>query len=141
MTNKEMARGAYARALRILREAERHYQEEAWNLVVRRCQEAVEPALKGALREVGLEVPRVHDVGAFLKKHRERFVGRLSQELNRIVSISRHLRAERETSFYGDEELDLPPEELYTREDAANALKDARFVVEICGEFLEGGGK
>lgn len=42
MTNEEMARGYLTRAHRILREAEGHYEQRAWNLVVRRCQEAVE---------------------------------------------------------------------------------------------------
>ena len=133
-----MARGALARALRILREAEGHYEEEAWNLVVRRCQEAVELALKGVLRFVGLEVPRVHDVGVFLKRHGKRFRGRMADELDRLASISRRLRAEREISFYGDEEVGIPAEELYTQQDADDALQDARFVVEVCQAFIEG---
>lgn len=138
MTNEEMARGAFIRARRVLQEAEGHYEEEAWNLVVRRCQEAVELALKGALRFVGLEVPRVHDVGVFLKRHRKRFQGRIMDEVDRLASISRRLWREREISFYGNEEMGIPAEELYTQQDADDALRDARFVVEVCRAFMEG---
>ena len=69
MTNGDMARSHVARAQRVLREAERLHGEEAWNLVVRRCQEAVELALKGALRAVGAEVPKVHDVSGALRRN------------------------------------------------------------------------
>ncbi len=81
MTNEEMARGYLTRAQRIIGEAEGHHAQQAWNLVVRRSQEAVELALKGALRFVGLEIPRVHDVGIFLKRHRDRMRGKLAEEI------------------------------------------------------------
>lgn len=136
MTNEEMARGYITRAYRILGEAEGHYEQQAWNLVVRRCQEAVELALKGALRFVGLEVPQIHDVGAFLKRHRKRFRGKMAEEIDRLASISRRLREEREVSFYGDEEMGIPAEELYTQQDADEALSEARFVLELCQHFI-----
>jgi HEPN domain-containing protein len=44
------------------------------------------------------------------------------------VSISRSLRKERELAMYGDEELGVPPEELYTRIDGENALGSAEKV-------------
>lgn len=138
MTNQEMARGHLMTAKRILEEAERHAEARTWNLVIRRSQEVVELALKGALRWVGLEIPEVHDVGGFLKRYQDRLKGRLRDEADRIASISRRLRKERETSFYGDEETELSPEELYSREDAEGALREARFVLEICEEFVEG---
>ena len=47
MTADEMARSHLRRAELVLGEAEGLYQQEAWNLVVRRCQESVELALKG----------------------------------------------------------------------------------------------
>lgn len=50
MTSGEMGRSYLRRAQVVLREAERLHADEAWNLVVRRCQEAVELALEGALR-------------------------------------------------------------------------------------------
>lgn len=126
-----MAQSHLRQARRILTEAEHHDQAEAWHLVVRRSQEAVELALKAVLRSGGVEVPRVHDVGIFLREHADRFPTSLTQELDRVVSISRRLRQEREISFYGDDEAGAPPESLYARQDAEEALRDARFILEL----------
>ena len=48
----------------------------------------------------------------------ERFPGWFAEAIPRMASISRKLRREREASMYGDEESGLPPEYLYTTEDA-----------------------
>ena len=132
MTNVEIAQSYLRQARSILAEAELHVRTERWNLVVRRSQEAVEIALKAVLRITGIEVPRVHDVGVFLREHAERFPDSFAKEMDRVVSVSRRLRQERETSFYGDEQLGAAPDELYVAEDAEEALRDARFVVELC---------
>lgn len=131
-----MARGYLTRARRILTEAETHHGEGAWNMVVRRCQEAVELALKGALRKAGLEVPKIHDVSAVLAKHKSRFEGRIVDQMEQLSSISRTLRQDRELSFYGDEEAGVPAEELFTQQDAEQALEEAKFVLEVCREFI-----
>jgi HEPN domain-containing protein len=47
------------------------------------------------------------------------------------------LRAEREISFYGDEESGLPPEMLYVDADADEALEKARFVLTHVGRLVE----
>ncbi len=57
MTNLDMARSYLSGAQVILQEAEGLRRGQVWNLVVRRAQEAVELALTGLLRYVGLEVP------------------------------------------------------------------------------------
>ena len=132
MTNVEIAQSHVRQARSILAEVELHLRAARWNLVVRRSQEAVELSLKAVLRITGIEVPRVHDVGVFLREHTERLPVSFAKQLDRVVSISRRLRQERETSFYGDEQLGAPPEELYVAGDAEEALRDARFVVELC---------
>ena len=68
MTNEEMAASALRIAGRIFEEAKRYRTEGTWNLAIRRCQEAVELSLKGLLRLLGLEVPKVHDVSGFLRR-------------------------------------------------------------------------
>lgn len=136
MTNVEMARSHLRQAQRILEEAQRYHREGVWHLVVRRCQEAVELALKAALRAAGLEVPHVHDVGIFFLEHAERFPEFLTKQLERVVSISRRLREEREISFYGNEEVGAPPDRLYAVHDAEEALRDAQFVVELCARCI-----
>lgn len=130
MTNEEMARAYWDQAAEILREAENLYRRGVWNLVVRRAQEVVELALKGALRWVGVEVPRAHEVGIWLKEHRHKFPDDFQQEIDRLASISRRLRREREVSFYGDEEIGAPPQALYSEADARESLQDAAWVLE-----------
>ena len=131
MTSAEMGRSHLRQARRILNEAQRHHEDSAWHLVVRRCQETVELALKGALRFAGLEVPHVNDVGVLLAEHAGRLPRGFVDHLERLVSISRRLRQEREMSFYGNEEMAAPPEDLYMREDADSALDDARFALDL----------
>jgi HEPN domain-containing protein len=138
MNTREAAQLNLERASLILEEADRYGAKEAWNLVVRRCQEAVELALKGSLWWAGLEVPRVHDVGVFLRQHRNRFPVEFSHQIPRLASISRALRAEREQSLYGDEASGLPPEMLYSKDDAAEAYEKAVFVLDTCRRLLEG---
>lgn len=137
MTNLEIARSYFKQSKEIYREAQSFLQRGVWHLAVRRCQEAVEMALKGALRYVGIEVPRIHDVGILLRKSKGRFPGNFEQKVDHFSSISRKLRKERETSFYGDEESGTPPDELYVEEDAETALKEAASILEACEELLE----
>lgn len=102
--------------------------------VVREAQEVVELALKGMLRQVGVEPPKWHDVGPFLLEHRSRFPADVAPELETLAEISRWLRREREFAFYG--EVDLIPTEQYTRQDAERALADARKVVQVASQVI-----
>lgn len=139
MISQQAAEYNVRRAGVILAEAEHLYAQTVWNLVVRRCQEAVELALKGALLWAGINVPRIHDVGGILRQHTERFPAEFQQALSSMASASRSLRAERETAFYGDEESGLPPEMLYVQEDADEALEKTRFVLAQVERLVEGG--
>ena len=80
------------------------------------------------LRGAGLEVPRLHDVGFLFRQETKRFPG---MPVDRIVSISRRLRSEREISYYGDDLTETPPDQLYTEKDAVEALDDARFIMTL----------
>jgi len=136
MTADEMARAYLRRAATVFREAERLYDERAWNLVVRRCQEVVELALKGALREAGIEVPKVHDVSGVLRRNVERLPEHLVGAIDTLVSASRRLREERELAFYGDEETGTEAESLFSQPDADEALSKARQVLDLCSRSL-----
>jgi Uncharacterized conserved protein related to C-terminal domain of eukaryotic chaperone, SACSIN len=104
---------------------------------VRQAQECVELSLKACLRLVGIEPPKWHDVGPIIRRERENFPEWFKEHVERIVSISRSLRKERELAMYGDEESKIPPEELYTRFDAEKAIEDAGFVLEIARRLLK----
>ena len=136
MNNHQMARAMLRRAEAILDEARYLYQKGYWNLVVRRCQEGVELALKAALLWAGAEVPRLHDVGPILQREKHRFPGWFQTHIPRLASVSRRLRLEREISFYGDEQSGIPAEELYGELDARSALEEAQRVLETCGRLF-----
>jgi hypothetical protein len=66
-------------------------------------------------------------VGPVLVEHRHRLPSAIAGEVERLASVSRWLRKERELSFYGD--IDFIPTEQYTRADALRAQADALFVL------------
>lgn len=123
-----MAKGYGRRMIRIIKEAESGLGDEDFGLVIRRAQEAVELGLKGALRAVGIEVPKRHDVGGVLRAHRDRLPPELAARIEAIVRYSADLAAKRELAFYGDDEQERPPDEIYSRAEAEEALGWAREV-------------
>jgi hypothetical protein len=134
MQNRDLA-GDYlwrseirVRALAVL------YDAESWADVVRESQEIVELALKGLLRSCGVSPPRVHDVSDVLLAERERLPPRAVAYLDRMVSVSRRLRRDRELAFYGAE--DLTPSGFYTEEDARAARTDAEDLVGVIAPLV-----
>jgi len=136
MNNHQIAKSMLYRAEAILDEASYLYQKGHWNLVVRRCQESVELALKASLLWAGTEVPRIHDVGPILHREKNRFPDWFQAQIPRLTSISRKLRLEREVSFYGDEQSGIPAEELYNEMDARWALEETQWVLDACKRLL-----
>ncbi len=126
-----------------IRQAEErlHHAAEAlergsYPYAIRQSQEAVELLLKAALRLVGIEPPKWHDVGPILKRELQRFPTWFQRDIPTLARYSRRLRREREPSMYGDEESGLPPEELYDREDALEAIRMAEHVHEMVKKLL-----
>ncbi len=103
----------------------------AYSDVVREAQEAVELALKGILRQIGVEPPKVHDVGGLLVEYRDKLPPQVSGRAEALAEISKWLRKEREFALYGD--VDFIPTAEYTRADAQRALDGAREAVEAAG--------
>ena len=63
MTNTSLAESYLAKAKVRLEVLDVYLDKEAYSDVVREAQEVVELALKGMLRQVGMEPPHWHDVG------------------------------------------------------------------------------
>jgi len=137
LTNEEMAHSYLRIAKQTLKQAESSLRDEAFSLAVRRAQETVEMGLKGVLRLVGVEVPKIHDVGVILKEHRNLYPDWFQVHVDRMAMISRTLRKDREASLYGDEMLDVPPDRIFGRLEADSALADARFVLEQCQKVAQ----
>jgi HEPN domain-containing protein len=136
MTNEALAQSYLRKALDRLDVLDLLMGKSAWSDVVREAQEIVELALKAMLREVGVEPPKWHDVGGILKDERGRFAPDVQVELDELARISEWLRAEREVSFYGDD--DVVPTEAYDEEDGARAVADARRVVTCAQRVVRG---
>ncbi len=116
--------------LRFIREAENIFRRDAqgalnegdFNMAVRRAQEAVELTLKGALKILGVDYPKVHDVAPlFSEKLRQKRGTDAPKVLERIEEISLWLAQSRTPSFYFERD--------YGAEDAEQALKDAAFTI------------
>lgn len=96
-------------------------EERNFNLAVRRAQEVVELVLKGGLRMLGADYPKVHDVAsAFCEQVRKKSQA-AEEPLERIRAISLWLSQARAPAFYFERD--------YGEEDAQQAFQDAEFVV------------
>ena len=104
-------------------------EESAYSDVIRESQEIVELALKGMLRQIGIEPPKWHDVGPLILEYRTRFPGEVSSQAEKLAEISAWLRKEREFAFYGD--IDFIPTERYSKADAQRAMDDATFTIRM----------
>ncbi len=126
MTNKTLAQSYRIKAEKRLKVLEVLMKEEAYSDVIREAQEIVELALKGMLRQIGVEPPKWHDVGSVLREYAGRLPEAVAGDVERLAAISSWLRKEREFSFYGD--IDFIPTEEYDANDALKAIHDAEFV-------------
>ena len=136
MNNVELAQSYIKEAKRRLKTAEMALSEDAYAYCIRQSQEAVELLLKASLRLVGIEPPKWRDVGPVLIEYSDRFPRWFRNEIPQLAAISRWLRREREHSMYGDEELGLPPNRLYTKPYAEKALESANYVYRVVTKLL-----
>ncbi len=137
MTKSGLARSYLEKATMRVRVLEVLMELGAYSDVVREAQELVELALKGILRELGIDPPKWHDVGPILVERRELLPEAVRGEVDRLAEISKWLRKEREFAFYGD--VDFIPTEQYTLADGQRAMADARFVLEQARAVIGGG--
>jgi len=128
MTNSSLAKSYLKKASSRLKTLPILKEDQAYSDVIREAQEIVELALKGMLRQIGIEPPKWHDVGILLIEHRDRFARAASRRIPRLAKASKWLRKERELSFYGD--LDFIPTEEYSLADANKAIREAQFAVD-----------
>jgi HEPN domain-containing protein len=121
MTNLERGKKLIGESEELLKEAKRAYQSSLYNIAVRRSQETVELTLKGLLIILGIEYPKIHDVGTvFYEQVKAKGVKIEEKDLEKIKFISSQLTKEREASFYMEKD--------YIKEEAEEAKEDAEFV-------------
>lgn len=136
MRNTEMARTYLEQAKARLETAKRAYEDRNYAFAVRQSQECVELSVKAVLRLYGVEYPREHDVGMLLFRLSDRFPSWFSKEFHKLVGISAELAKCRGPSMYGDEERGVPPSQLFGKDEAAKALRDAEFTYGLCGKLF-----
>ncbi len=131
----------YARAL--LREADPRIDTAASQVKrgryaygVRQSQEAVELSLKAALRLIGVEFPKEHDVSDVLVQNSGKYPSWFSEKIPSMVRVSKELVQKRIPSMYGEEARGKGPGELFTREDAVAASADASMVYKFVTRLL-----
>jgi HEPN domain-containing protein len=134
MTNKTLAQSYRVKAEKRLKILEVLFKEEAFSDVIREAQEIVELALKGMLRQVGVEPPKWHDVGAVIIEFAERLPEKVAGDVKELARISSWLRKEREFAFYGD--IDFIPTEEYDKNDARRAIQDATYVCAAAAKVI-----
>lgn len=125
MRNIDIAKTYIKDALIILKESEDSFNNGHYHRAIRKCQEAVELALKGLLRLKGVEYPKTHKIGKVLSDVLKNEISDLF--LQKAVDLSDRLADIREASFYGSE--GAPAEELFDRDDAREVLDDAGFII------------
>lgn len=140
MTSDAMARGHLARAIARANALRSYFDAGCWPDVVREAQEAVELFLKAALRHVGVEPSRTHDPSEGLRAHASSFPPAFADRIPDLAFISTSLAGDRGPAFYGDERLQIPPDELFDRADAERAMEQVAFVRELCVKLV-GEGK
>ena len=129
MKNLSLAQSYLNKTQKRLKILEMLLEENDYSDVVREAQEVVELALKGMLRQIGIEPPKWHDVGPLILEYRTRFPDEVASQAEKLAEISAWLRKEREFSFYGD--IDFIPTERYSKDDAQRAIDDAKFTIQM----------
>lgn len=127
----------YFRRARIrVKSAELAYSDKSYPDVVRYSQECVELSLKAVLRAVGVEYPKEHDMSRILRAVRDRFPEWFRREIDKLGEVSRDLADKRAPSLYGIESSGKAPSDIFDKDDAENALSDAKYVLNAAGKLL-----
>lgn len=122
MTNVQNAAELLAKARFILEnDLALAHQKGNYNLCVRRAQEVVELSIKGFIKFVGGEYPKVYDpADVFVDLVRKYMPDTEEGTLRRIQTISASLAQHRAPAFYA--------ERSYTSAEADRSVTEARFV-------------
>lgn len=132
MTNKEGGLELFNQAVHIFeRDVSNAYKDNDYNLVVRRSQEAVELALKGVLKILGIDYPKIHHIGdIFRKRIKEKGVEINDEVCQKIENISFWLSKMREPSFYFERKF-FKEDALKAKEDAGSLIQELKKIMGV----------
>ncbi len=129
LNNIDLAKDYLSESKIRLDTAEIVISKNAYAFSVRQSQEAVELSSKAALRLLGLDFPKWHDVSDILSQESERFPNAFQKVIPKLAAILSSLTKKREPAMYGDEDNKLSPSKLFDKKDAESALNGAKFCV------------
>lgn len=129
VTNESLAESYLKKCETRLRALRLMLDEGDHSDVVREAQELVELALKAMLRTVGVEPPKLHEVGDLLVQHADRFPEDIRSALPRAADVSKALRKDRELAFYGA--VDFIPTLEYTETHSRAAYDGAAWILSL----------
>lgn len=137
MTSDRIARDylQQAQARRIAVDA--LFTARAHPAVVRESQDVVELVLKGALRFVGVEPAKRHDVHDLVEQFIDRFPAEWRHTVGELGPALTQLAQDRAPALYGKEAEDIPPSELFGEADARRAMGVADRLLSLYGRLLE----
>ncbi len=134
MTHSDLAKSYVKMVRRRIKAIELLLSENGFADVIRETQESYELLMKAVLRYMGIDPPKLHDVGPFLRQFEAQIPISIRSHLDRICTVSMRLRKERELAFYGD--LDFIPDDSYTHEEAKLALDELHFFFDlVCEQY------
>jgi HEPN domain-containing protein len=137
MTNEGMAEKYFRQEKARMELLKTILEKQQWPIVVSEAQECLELLTRAALRYVGIEPPKWHDVGEILERNKGRFPAWFQERIDEVVRISSALRGKRELSFYGDEEDGKSPYDLFYEQDAQEAFAGVETIYNLCERLLE----
>lgn len=113
------------------------FTARAYPAVVRESHDVVELVLKGALRFVGIEPPKRHDVHDVVGRFIDRFPDEWRHAIGDLSAALTQLAQDRAPAFYGIEAEDIPASELFGEADARRAMAVADRLLDLYSRLVE----
>ncbi|QQG47475.1 MAG: HEPN domain-containing protein [Candidatus Woesebacteria bacterium] len=133
MNNIKRSELLFTAADECVNHAQSSFERNAWNMSIRRSQEAVELELSAILALIGIHYPKDHDQAPLAIRTLKAHDFDLGQDAEKIERISIDLSRKRGPALH--------QEEGYEKDDAQKALDDANFVIskiqKVRGELLQ----
>ncbi len=137
MNPSDIARDYFRKAVSRFKALQVLYEERSYADVVRESQEIIELILEGALRYIGIEPLKRHDIGSTILRYADLLPSEWQENAEVIAEVSRQLYAERGPAFYGDEDAGIPSSEIYDESDAKQALSWVQHILEMFARLLK----
>ena len=152
-TRLEYAKNLIDKAKNLLSKAEEELKEifPSYSNIIANCQTAIELSAKAVFKIMDLDFPKEHQLlfergkrggeevkevtkKLFSKKFPKYFA--YKEELPRLIFLTYFWHRFYTIAKYGIDELNIPPDKLFEKEDAKLAIEHAKFCVKIANNLL-----